>query len=71
MFCCPLCLNDGRRTPDAWLPGYGAVCWECVVALWRNAEPLCAICGYWVATVGPLCEACATDRTNKHSAEQT
>lgn len=64
MFVCVLCGWDDPREVDGWLPGVGGVCLEHALEAWQ----LCAVCRYWVATVGPLCDACATDRTKQHGA---
>lgn len=58
-FSCTRCLIAGRHgVPATDMDGVTTVCADHATDRWT----LCAACNYWVATVGPLCSACAGER---------
>lgn len=57
MMTCVPCMLAGQETEATEMIGVTSACVDCMA----NAMRLCARCGYWVASVGSLCEQCATE----------
>jgi hypothetical protein len=54
-FACTPCYLEGRLVRAHDMVGMQSVCLDHAMSEWL----LCRRCGYWVATNGDLCEACA------------
>lgn len=60
---CVRCLCEDRPNVEAVATDArcNSVCLEHLVQAWHASQALCLRCGWWVATIGGYCEACAVD----------